>query len=208
MNDKRMRVSFWVSSGTRPVGGVKTIFEFANGLSRLGHTVNLIHFELAGHSIASSEEIGWFDIDSSVHQMVIREGDGQTLPPADFLFPYHELLAGDAGLPVNLVPGYRMMPPELMEAMFHRAVPEGLRCEMAVASRPRDRGTGSPAGVCPKWNRSRHLPRDAGDRRSSAASHDALPHAPHEGHALRVCRRSRWSRRAFPVTVGGALRHV
>ena len=119
-----MRVSFWVSTGTRPVGGVKAIFEFANGLSRLGHTVNLVHFELAGHTVESSQDIAWFEIEPAVHQMVVREGDGQTLPPADFLFPYHELLPREAGLPVNLVQGYRMMPPELEEAMFLAPCPK------------------------------------------------------------------------------------
>jgi glycosyltransferase involved in cell wall biosynthesis len=119
-----MRVSFWVSSGTRPVGGVRTIFELANGLSRLGHGVNLIHFELAGHRIESSDDIAWFDMEPAVHQMVIRAGDGQTLPPADFLFPYHELLPADAGLPVNLVQGYRMMPPELEQAMYRAPCPK------------------------------------------------------------------------------------
>jgi glycosyltransferase involved in cell wall biosynthesis len=119
-----MKVSFWVSSGTRPVGGVRTIFELANGLSRLGHTVNLIHFELAGHRIESSADIEWFAIEPGVHQLVIRAGDGQTLPPADFLFPYHELFGREFGLPVNLVQGYRMMPRDLEQAMYLAPCPK------------------------------------------------------------------------------------
>ncbi len=119
-----MRVTFWVSTGTRPVGGVKAIFEFANGLQRLGHTVNLVHFRFAGHSVDAAGDIEWFDIHPGVRQLFIREGDGQRLPDADFIFPYHEVFPRAVGLPVNLVQGYRMMPPEMERALYVAPCPK------------------------------------------------------------------------------------
>ena len=119
-----MRVTFWVSTGTRPVGGVKAIFEFANGLQRLGHTVNLVHFQFAGHSVDAAADIEWFDIHPGVRQLFIREGDGQSLPDADFIFPYHAVFPRAVGLPLNLVQGYRMMPPEIERALYVAPCPK------------------------------------------------------------------------------------
>lgn len=119
-----MRITFWVSTGPKPVGGVKAIFEFANGLQRLGHSVNLVHFEFARHSVDAATDIQWFDIHEGVNQLVVREGDGQPLPDADFIFPYHELFPAEVGLPVNLVQGYRIMPAAMERALYLSPCPK------------------------------------------------------------------------------------
>lgn len=106
------------------MGGVKAIFEFANGLQRLGHAVNLVHFQFAGHSVDEANDIGWFDIDPGVRQLFVREGDGQTVPDADFIFPYHAVFPRELGLPLNLVQGYRMMPPDMERALYVAPCPK------------------------------------------------------------------------------------
>jgi glycosyltransferase involved in cell wall biosynthesis len=90
------------------------IFEFACGLSRLGHEVHLVHrwHPFVDDKVLSVGDISWFSFDKSIHHHFVERID--EFPPADFTFwspsaaymrsPSRPLPAG-FGLPVMLVQG-------------------------------------------------------------------------------------------------------
>lgn len=117
-----LRVSFVVPSARRPIGGVMSMFEYANALARRGHEVNLVHVPtIAGH-IESREDLNWFDFDPRVRHHVQTELDVDALPPADFVelsgirfFTGLDFVAGaaprsNAGLPFVFLQAWNIFP--------------------------------------------------------------------------------------------------
>jgi glycosyltransferase involved in cell wall biosynthesis len=91
------------------------IFEFAGGLSRLGHDVQLVHrwHPFADDRVATVEDISWFKFDERIRHHFAEKLD--EFPPADFIFwpPSAAYLRSESGpnlppalgLPVMLVQG-------------------------------------------------------------------------------------------------------
>ena len=81
----RVEVTFLVPSTTRAIGGVISLYEFANGLSRRGHQVLLVHLPVVDGHITSLDDIGWFRFDARVEHRLVASLDDVPLPPADFV---------------------------------------------------------------------------------------------------------------------------
>lgn len=103
----RVIVTFLCPSAPYPVGGVTALYEFANGLSRRGHRVHLLHADFFRHRIDSIEDLAWFPFEPGIEHHLIEAGDPSAIPDADVYFgqpvePKH-------GQPVVLIQGYEML---------------------------------------------------------------------------------------------------
>lgn len=106
-----MRLTFVAPSTPHPVGGITSIYEFANGLARRGHAVQLIHVEFMGQQVRSDDEIWWCDIEPSVDQHFGDDAlSGRDAVDADVVVGFDERILGRAALPAMLVQAYRILP--------------------------------------------------------------------------------------------------
>ena len=81
-----MKVTFLVPSAKRPIGGVIALYEFANGLSRLGHEVSLVHLPVIEDHIDALADVDWFRFEPGVQHLFRPAAlDGHDLPDADFI---------------------------------------------------------------------------------------------------------------------------
>lgn len=83
-------VSFLVPSAKRPIGGVMSMFEFANSLARRGHDVNLVHLPTIKGHIETIDDLGWFEFEPDVHHQIMGgntmgQFDPDALPRSDFI---------------------------------------------------------------------------------------------------------------------------
>lgn len=102
-----MIVSFLCPSAPHPVGGVTALYDFANGLSRRGHEVHLLHGSFFRNRIDSIDDLAWFSFEPEIEHHLIEEGDPSAVPTADVHFgqpvePRH-------GQPVTLIQGFEML---------------------------------------------------------------------------------------------------
>lgn len=133
-----MRVTFLVPSTTRAIGGVIALYEFANGLSRLGHTVHLAHLPVVDGHIRELGEIDWFPFEPAVEHQVVGSVDRMRLPAADVIettgqkffaraWPdgtAAEPLAPTAGLPFLFVQAYQYLTPDVEQLAFEAPCPK------------------------------------------------------------------------------------
>lgn len=115
-------VSFVVPSTRRPIGGVMSMFEFANSLARRGHDVHVVHVPTIKGHIESCAELAWFDFDPRVEHHVQPTLDLEALPDADFVelsgirfFTDTDFVAGAAsgsraGLPFVFLQAWNIYP--------------------------------------------------------------------------------------------------
>jgi L-malate glycosyltransferase len=98
------------------MGGVTALYEFANGLSRRGHQVHITHAAFWNRpGIESLADLAWFRFEPHIVHHVVTDGEIR-LPPADIIFG---TTAGpEMGLPVQIVQGFQMFPPEMERAVF------------------------------------------------------------------------------------------
>lgn len=101
-----MIVTFVCPSASFPIGGVIALYEFANGLSRRGHQVHLLHGEFLGNRIDSLDEISWFRFEPEIEHHMVEPGQSE-LPHADIFFGPSD--RPELGHPVILVQGIEMM---------------------------------------------------------------------------------------------------
>jgi glycosyltransferase involved in cell wall biosynthesis len=80
-----VEVTFLVPSTSRAIGGVISVYEFANGLRRRGHHVVLVHLPVVEGHITSLDDIAWFSFDPRVEHRLVASVDEMQLPPADFV---------------------------------------------------------------------------------------------------------------------------
>lgn len=99
----------WPSTEAR-AGGVTALYEFANGLARLGHEVHFVHGPAWPGLITSVDQLGWFRFEPTITHHIVQDLAAGPLPAADVVF-HPELPAG--GLPAVVVQGFRMVPLEL-----------------------------------------------------------------------------------------------
>src|SRR5260221_7253848 len=127
-----MIITFLVPSTKRVIGGVMSLYEFANGMSRRGHTVRLLHLPVADGHIEELADIAWFEFEPGVEHELVRSLDELRLPDADFVevtalqsfpdaWPAGTVDAGfsrSAGLPFLFVQAYNYLPRHIEEIMF------------------------------------------------------------------------------------------
>ena len=121
-----MNVTFLVPSTKRTIGGVISLYEFANGLSRRGHSVMLVHLPVVDGHIEHLDDVSWFTFEPAIEHDVVRSMDTLQLPEADYVettaLSFFEgpwssdperLLGPSAGLPFLFVQAYQFLPPEI-----------------------------------------------------------------------------------------------
>jgi glycosyltransferase involved in cell wall biosynthesis len=110
----------WPTSNHRS-GGVRVLYEFANGLARRGHEVHFVHGPAWPGRINTLDRL-WHPFEPGVVHHIIDDLDDPSLPEADVVFN-HDLPARH-GLPAALVQGFRMLPPEFERAAFQAPGPK------------------------------------------------------------------------------------
>jgi glycosyltransferase involved in cell wall biosynthesis len=80
-----MIVTFLLPSTTRAIGGLIALYEFANGLSRRGHRVHLVHLPFGAGHIEHLDDLAWFPFDARVEHHLLESFDPARLPDADFV---------------------------------------------------------------------------------------------------------------------------
>jgi glycosyltransferase involved in cell wall biosynthesis len=102
-----MVITFPVFSAKHPVGGVMALYEFANGMKRLGHEVHLVHIGLQGAGIESIGDMEWVRLEEGIHHVFPSGSQRKTrLPDADFIFWYDDKIPRRNGLPLIFIQGY------------------------------------------------------------------------------------------------------
>jgi glycosyltransferase involved in cell wall biosynthesis len=133
-----MKVTFLVPSTKRVIGGVTSLYEFANGLRRRGHEVRLVHLPVADGHIDDLADIAWFTFEPGVEHELVRALDDLRLPDADFVeltalqcfadaWPPGVVDAGfarSAGLPFLFVQAYQYLPRHIEEGTFRTPCPK------------------------------------------------------------------------------------
>jgi glycosyltransferase involved in cell wall biosynthesis len=133
-----MIITFLVPSTKRAIGGVTSLYEFANGMSRRGHTVRLLHLPVADGHIEELADIAWFEFEPGVEHQLVRSLDELRLPDADFVeltglksfpdaWPAGTVDSGfsrSAGLPFLFVQAYNYLARHVEEGMFRAPGPK------------------------------------------------------------------------------------
>jgi glycosyltransferase involved in cell wall biosynthesis len=117
-----MIATFIVPSTREPVGGVATLYEFANALVRRQHEVNVIHVSLTGELVMGIDELTWFEFEDGLQHYFL--GSITELPRADFVFGFSDAFPPEGGLPVVFVQGVNILRPELDETVFTQPCPQ------------------------------------------------------------------------------------
>jgi glycosyltransferase involved in cell wall biosynthesis len=119
-----MDVSFLVPSASHPIGGVLSLYEFANGLRRRGHRVHLVHIPAFTFRVSGLDDLGWFTFEPGVEHHFLDGIDGARLPDADFIFGYRADLPRRAGLPLIFVQGTGIFAPAYHAHWFRSPCPK------------------------------------------------------------------------------------
>ncbi|MCB1247215.1 MAG: glycosyltransferase family 4 protein [Acidimicrobiia bacterium] len=135
-------VTFIAWSRPKPIGGVTTLYNFANALADRGNEVHLCHLPYGTMRIDGLGDLAWFRFHPAVIHHMIDSNDAH-FPPGDVVFGTGA--PPETGLPVHLVQGREMLYAELERSAFRTP---GLK--IAVASWLRDAGEqwGFPAERC------------------------------------------------------------
>ena len=132
-----MEVTFLVPSTTRAIGGVISLYEFANGLSRRGHRVVLVHLPVVDGHITALDDLRWFTFDPRVEHRLVGAVADMQLPPADFVeltalsffadaWPPGALarVPREAGRPFLFVQAFRYLAPHIEAAAIRTPCPK------------------------------------------------------------------------------------
>jgi L-malate glycosyltransferase len=117
---------------------VIAIYEFANGLSRRGHNVNLVHLPIVKGHIERLEDLQWFRFEPGVEHHINDSSEPNELPDADFIeVTGIELFGGSnpetlratalpasAGLPFLFVQGFGIFPSDVDDRAFRAPFPK------------------------------------------------------------------------------------
>jgi glycosyltransferase involved in cell wall biosynthesis len=103
-----MHITFFVFTSRTPVGGAFTLYQFANGLSRRGHVVHVIHC-MKGEPPAGPEQLGWIRFEPGIRHTFTNDYDLSQFPAADFICPPNMGPPELVGLPFDVVQGYRIV---------------------------------------------------------------------------------------------------
>ncbi|MDQ1511970.1 MAG: hypothetical protein QOG50_3814, partial [Actinomycetota bacterium] len=133
-----MNITFLVPSTKRTIGGVIALYEFANGLSRRGHGVNLVHVPIVDGHIEQLEDLAWFAFEPGVEHQIVDSLVGHELPRADFIeVTAVELFGGSdgrgvrvtslpvsAGLPFLFIQGFGIFSADVDDRAFRTPFPK------------------------------------------------------------------------------------
>jgi glycosyltransferase involved in cell wall biosynthesis len=133
-----VNVTFLVPSTKRTIGGVIALYEFANGLSRRGHRVHLVHLAIVDGHIEGIDDLAWFEFDANIQHHLAETLEPAELPGSDFIettalefFAPHgtsrgvsENLAPAAGLPFLFVQGYGIFSRQADQHAFRAPCPK------------------------------------------------------------------------------------
>jgi glycosyltransferase involved in cell wall biosynthesis len=129
-----MVVTFLALSAKRPIGGVTSVYEFANGLSRRGHEVHLVHVDFLGGSrepafripdpIEAVEDITWVGFDEQIRHHIARPFEEAALPSSDFIFYYGGSLPKQSGLPLIFIQAYMILPQDYDRSLYREPCPK------------------------------------------------------------------------------------
>ncbi len=122
-------VLIFIAPSTRhPSGGVAMVYEFASSMARRGHTVHLFHVAFYQADATSLDDIDWFDFSDDVVHHFPPPGpvDNDQIPRADVIFGFtsEALMPPQAGLPVVLIQGYKMLGANLEHPAFFSPCPK------------------------------------------------------------------------------------
>jgi L-malate glycosyltransferase len=137
-----MVITFLVPGAKHPVGGAIAMYEFANGLSRRGHDVHVVHIDFIGNSreqvyrfpdrVETLDDIAGFTFESRVEHHFPRSFDERELPDADFIFYCDDKVPNRSGLPIILVQGYDMLPRDFEHQLYRAPCPKVCIAEWLV----------------------------------------------------------------------------
>ncbi len=137
-----MVISFIAWCTRAPIGGVTTLYQFANALADRGHTVQLCHLPFGPMRIESLDDLAWFDFHPRIEHHLI-DPDNARFPSGDLVFGTGG--PEDMGLRVHLIQGREILYAELERVAYRTP---GLK--VAIASWLTDAGEpwGFPAERC------------------------------------------------------------
>jgi glycosyltransferase involved in cell wall biosynthesis len=130
-------ITFLVPGAKHPIGGAIAIYELANGMSRRGHDVQLVHIDFIGNSrekvhripdrVETLDDLGWFKFEAAIEHHFPSSFDEGSLPDADFTSycdaGVHRVPLR-SGLPLILVQGYDMLPQEFERELYRAPCPK------------------------------------------------------------------------------------
>lgn len=187
-----MIVSFLVPRVPAPIGGITTVWEYAQGLGRLGHEVHVVHvgYPERGFEVGL-DEIDWFAFTDDAQHHVLDEWDESKLPEAEVAVCTLYDAPADRGLPVWMFSGRGMTPVEIEERLL--AIPGPKVCpsrwlrEVAIRAGVPDRSAVHvPYGID---HEKYHVTRPLEDRPPRVAALSHVHPAKGTGTALKVLRR-------------------
>jgi glycosyltransferase involved in cell wall biosynthesis len=127
-------VTFLALSAKRPIGGVTSVYEFANGLSRRGHDVHVVHIDFLGDSrepafripdpIVAVEDVTWFSFDRKIRHHITARFDEAELPRSDFIFYYGGRVPEWCGLPLVFIQAYKILPAHFERSLCREPCPK------------------------------------------------------------------------------------
>jgi hypothetical protein len=110
----------WPSSHHRS-GGVRALYEFADGMARRGHDVHFVHGPAWPERIESTDEL-WHEFEPQVTHHIVDVMSDPSIPPADVIFNPQQ--PRSMGLPCVIMQGFRMLPLELERETFRAPGPK------------------------------------------------------------------------------------
>ena len=143
-----MIITFPATAATRPNGGAKALYEFANATRRRGHSVQVVHIGWP-EPIRSLRDLPWVSFEDGIEHIFPSAHpvpDAETLPPrdrvrldtdgyrlshladflpnSDFMAAFDDQLPLSHGLPFIFVQGYRVFVPAVEDAVFKAPCPK------------------------------------------------------------------------------------
>jgi glycosyltransferase involved in cell wall biosynthesis len=101
-------ITFVTVSPNKPVGGVTSIYQFANAMRRRGHDVHLVHRRWRGDRIEGPDKVTWCPLEEGIRHHFPLPFDPTKLPDADFVFFFDERIPPRCGLRLMFVQGLRV----------------------------------------------------------------------------------------------------
>ena len=121
-----MIVTIPCPSAPFPIGGVKVCYQIANGLSRRGHDVHLVHGPYFANRIEAIDDIWWFRFEDTITHHLDRGPAWELIDQSEreHLWPDADVVFGprsrpELGLPVHLIQGQNMLSGETEHRAFH-----------------------------------------------------------------------------------------
>lgn len=117
-----MIVTFMWPTSAQFGGGVATMFEYANALARLGHTIHLVHGPRTSDRIDAIAEVDWFTFEETVRHHIVDRIEDADIDRSDICFPHGA--PERFGEPAVLIQGYKMIAAAFERKAFRAPCPK------------------------------------------------------------------------------------